>query len=330
MSEELSERKLHHIQLALSSQVHAMQADTRFSYEPLFGFHQSPVDLSCTFGEKKMEFPLWISSMTGGTELAKSINERLATAAGKYRLGMGLGSCRIILNDKKYVDDFRVRKYIGTQPLYANLGVHQIAILYRENRQHEIKDLVHMLECDGLIIHVNPLQEWLQPEGDRYIEPPAQTIERVLQSFTFPIMVKEVGQGFGQKSLETLLQLPLQAVELAGFGGTNFAKMENLRQAEYAEIYAPTAFVGHSCAEMLTYIADMNLNTIKTKNVIYSGGIRTYLDAFYFLKKSPVQALIAQGSAMLQPAMESQENLDSYIYHFIESIKMSYRFLTVK
>jgi isopentenyl-diphosphate delta-isomerase len=118
---------------------------------------------------------------------------------------------------------------MGDQPLYINLGIAQIEQLLNNNDSVRIKELINKLDADGLIIHVNPMQEWLQPEGDRFRQSPIDTIKRVIDIADFKIIVKEVGQGMGPASLKSLLALPLEAIDFAANGGTNFALLEILR-----------------------------------------------------------------------------------------------------
>ena len=123
-----------------------------------------------------LKAPLWVSSMTGGTDLANTINHNLAKAAGEYGFGMGLGSCRSLLTSDEYLSDFYVKTLMPDMPLFANLGIAQCEQLITSGKTSLIKDLISKLDADGLIIHVNPFQEWLQPEGDRFNNPPIDTI----------------------------------------------------------------------------------------------------------------------------------------------------------
>ena len=202
------QRKLDHISLAFQSQTPADKIDHRFNYEPMMSGHPSNQKiLETTFLGKKLAAPIWVSSMTGGTAKASIINKNLGKAVGEYGLGMGLGSCRSLLYSDEYLSDFDIRHLVGNQPLYANLGIAQVEELVNNNKTELIISLIDKLKADGLIIHVNPLQEWLQPEGDRYYDSPIETIERLCNKVDLSIIVKEVGQGFGPKSLNALLKL---------------------------------------------------------------------------------------------------------------------------
>lgn len=325
-----SNRKRDHIALALDSQV--SQTDPRFYYEPLLSAHPTGAAIpKSTFGGKEMRAPIWISSMTGGTQWAGTINRNLAKAAAAFGLGMGLGSCRQLLYDKTYFEDFALRKLIGDQPFYANLGIAQVAQLLKDGEAHRISQLLNDLEADGLILHVNPLQEWLQPEGDAITEAPLVTIHRLLDIARYPVIVKEVGQGMGPESLKALLQLPLQAIDFASHGGTNFALLELHRSNETEQkAFAPIAHVGHTAAEMVSWINQEVHELgekVRCKEYIVSGGIKNYLDGYYHIRKMPHTAIYGQASALLTSAQESYEALEAYLHAQIKGLQMAYTYL---
>ena len=332
-----SERKKDHIQLAFQSQVSANQLDSRFYYEPLLAAHPSrDISASFTFLGKQLRAPLWFSSMTGGTVYARIINHNLARAAAEFGFGMGLGSCRGLLTSDEYLPDFDVRHLIGDDlPLYANLGVAQLEQLLDNNQSVLISDLISKLKADGLIIHVNPFQEWLQPEGDKFLYPPEETIQRVIDLFPeLKIIVKEVGQGMGYPSLKTLFQLPIEAVDFAANGGTNFAKLELLRSNPQKQaLYDKLVNIGHSAAEMTQFtnaIVDELGDKCLCQQVIISGGIQDFLDGYYLINKLSLPAVYGQASAFLKHAREDYDTLRQYIHTQIEGIKLAKNYLTVR
>jgi len=330
---DINLRKKEHIDLAFQSQV--KEQESRFYYEPALAGHPDEIiKMPIVLAEKPMDFPIWISSMTGGAAIAKEININLAKVAAKFKLGMGLGSCRVILNDNQHLEDFALRKYIGNQPLFVNLGIAQINFLIRDNQINKVLDLIKKTEADGLIIHINPLQEWLQPNGDRYYDSPVDLIEKTLNKINCPIMVKEVGQGFGPKSLEALLKLPLEALDYGALGGTNFSQVELLRNSNpKMDALANTKFIGHTAIEMTDFvnsICSIDKNIVKTKRIIVSGGISSFLDGYYHLQKLALPSLYGQASALLKYAQIGYEPLEQFVAGQIEGLQLANQFLTLK
>lgn len=331
-NQDSSSRKLDHIQLAFESQI--MHSDSRFYYEPLLSPHPSDNLPLVEIAGRVMKAPIWISSMTGGAEKAATINQLLAEVAAEYGLGMGLGSCRPVLEGTPFAADFKVRKYIKNQPLFANLGIAQIEELIALGKLDLLNKMVGDLEADGLIIHVNPLQEWCQPEGDRFRFSSLDTIKRVIEVLNSAIIVKEVGQGFGPVSLSALAALPLEALDYGAFGGTNFSKLENLRRDDLEQEWlAPLQFVGHTAEEMTGWVnatLKNNPQNFQCKHIIVSGGISNFLDGYYHLRKLAVSSVYAQASPFLKMALLGEDKLNNFVKHQVEGLKMAYAFLTVK
>lgn len=329
-----SSRKQDHIALAFKSQVNLNQIDNRFHYEPILSAHPKKDKTSFTFLGKQMSAPIWVSSMTGGTALARTINFNLARVCGEYGMGMGLGSCRQLLYADEYFEDFNVRKLIGNQPLYANLGIAQVEKMLFKGEIDKIELLIRKLEADGLIIHVNPLQEWLQPEGDHISRPPIDTISELLQLTDLKVIVKEVGQGMGYESLKALFQLPLEAIDFGANGGTNFALLELLRSSDLQQqTYGGLATVGHSAEAMIDF-TNLIINELgekmKCKQVIISGGIKNFLDGYYHISKIQIPAIYGQASSFLQHAQESYASLQEYVELQVRGLAVAQSFLRVK
>jgi len=329
-------RKRDHIDLAFKSQVLVNQLDSRFSYEPLLAGHPENGSWgSFEFLGKKMEIPLWVSSMTGGTEMANTINHNLARACKDFGMGMGLGSCRSLLFDDAYLKDFNVRPIIGNNtPLFANLGIAQLEDLIDQKKESAAEKLVDKLKADGLIIHVNPLQEAMQPEGDFFKRAPLDTIEHFLEKTDLKIIVKEVGQGMGAESLKRLFDLPLEAVDFAASGGTNFALLELLRSSEQKqETFDPMTHIGHSAEEMVhltNKIASDCDFEINCKQVIISGGIKSFLDGFYLTSICKLPSVYGQASGFLKYAREDYDTLANYVSDQVRGLELAKAFLKVR
>jgi len=330
----MEDRKGDHIRLALNSQINQDELDARFDYEPMLGSEADGEWQPFQFLGRTMKVPLWASSMTGGAPEAQYINQNLAKACKKFGMGMGLGSCRILLDNEKYLSDFNVREIIGNElPLWANIGIAQLEKLMNMGEDYRLSELVKLLKADGLIIHVNPSQESLQEEGDFLHKRPIDTIKEFLSKTDLKLIVKEVGQGMGPRSLKKLLQLPIEAIETASFGGTNFARLELRRRApENVSHLEPLAHIGHTAENMVDIIngfVESELD-IKCKQLIISGGIKTHLDGYYLISKSKLPAIYGQASGFLRYARESYEALEKYIEEQLLGLRFSKAWLYPK
>jgi len=273
--------------------------------------------------------------MTGGTEKARVINRNLARACKEFGFGMGLGSCRPLLYSHDRLEDFDMRPLIGNdQPLFANLGIAQLETLILEKEMWRVEQMIERLKADGLIIHVNPLQEWLQPEGDRFKLPPLETINTVLEQLDVPVIVKEVGQGMGVESLKALFKLPLAAIEFAAGGGTNFSKLELLRADPVKQvIYDALTNIGHSAAEMVELVNQIHLelgSDMRCKDVIISGGVKDFLDGYYLRGKCSLNSVYGQASGFLKYATGEYEALQSFVTSQVRGLELAHAFLKVR
>lgn len=328
-------RKKDHIELAFTSRVDASQLDPRFDYEPMLSAHPTSIaGYPKSFLNKQIQAPIWVSSMTGGTELAKTININIAKACKEFGLGMGLGSCRSILENNDRLSDFAVREYIGDQPLYANLGIAQIEYLLDNQKLNQIDELIDKLQADGIIVHVNPMQEWLQTEGDMVHYPPIDTIKRLLNHISHSIIVKEVGQGMGPASLKELLKLPIDAIEFAAAGGTNFSILEMLRGSLYRkQALEGMAYIGHNANDMIStlnrLIPEMG-SAVNCRNFIISGGVKNYLDGYYYINELNHNAIYGQASGFLKHAQDDYDKLRKYVECQLEGLRFASAFLRNK
>lgn len=327
----IEQRKQDHIELTSKSQVGLNQKlNLNSHYEPLFSGHPNKDEDTCSlsFAGKRLRHPLWISSMTGGVAEGKEINFRLAKACGKFGLGMGLGSCRVILEDPKRFEDFNVRKNLGPDAcLMANLGIAQLEETLIKKEVSSLTQLLDDLQADGLIIHVNPLQEFSQPEGDRFPRPPIETLSELRALFDRPLMIKEVGQGMGPKSLKALMDLQVDAVELAGLGGTNFTYMEYMRHSEVRPHLEELGLIGHTPLEMIKFLNEMTWPDQQTPLIVVSGGIRSLIKGYEYLNMLKLPGVLGMASPFLQAARKGQEQLEQTVEEMIQVLQMAKRYL---
>jgi isopentenyl-diphosphate delta-isomerase len=330
----MTDRKKDHIDLAFKARTVLDEIDRRFYYEPLMAKHPATGLTPFKFLGKTLHAPIWVSSMTGGTGQAGQINRNLARVCNEFGLGMGLGSCRPILDSDAHFAEFDMRDVIGNDlPFYANLGIAQLEPFVLNDDISPVDRLVQKLRADGIIIHVNPLQEWLQPEGDLFSQPPIDTIRTFLEMANYPVIVKEVGQGMGPESLQALLELPLEAIELAAFGGTNFAKVELLRSEEFKQqFYGPISQVGHDAFEMTEMINDIvdGKTTVKCRQIIISGGINSFLDGYYLINRCKLPAVYGQASGFLKYASTSYDELKKFVEYQVEGLKLASAYFVTK
>ncbi len=288
-------RKGEHLQLA--DQFRGMETGPcpHFDYEPLLSalpdkgqIYRRPM----AFLGKRVCAPLWVSSMTGGTTEAREINRRLAQVCAEFGLGMGLGSCRIALEamesktPAEILKDFDLRPIVGDEwPLMGNIGIAQVERLLAQKKHHQLDQLVERLKLDGLFVHINPLQEWFQPEGDPITRPPIETLQELLEGVSFPVAIKEVGQGMGPASLKAALQLPLAAIEFAAFGGSNFTLLEMHRSGDTN--LSPLGQVGHSAEDMVSQTnalcAELG-SRAQCSEFIISGGVSSFLHGWSLIQ----------------------------------------------
>ncbi len=324
----MESRKKDHIVLAEQAQVFEKNLMKDYFYEPLLTPNQLKELPEQSFLGKSIRLPLWVSSMTGGTLHARQINENLALACQEFGMGMGLGSCRSILASNYRFDDFNVRQFLGDDlPLMANLGIAQVEQLLNEKATDKIIGLIESLKADGLFVHINPLQELLQPEGDIYKNPPIETISELCDSIDFPVMVKEVGQGMGPKSLEVLFQTKVAGIEFGALGGTNFSLIELLRdQGLSLDHLKDWASIGHTAEEMIVFINQLDPKLLQGKEMIISGGMNP-LKGFFLKEKMNSTALIGMAYPFLKSAQGPYKNLQSSVQLMKKSLQMAQQFL---
>jgi len=268
------ERKADHIRISLEEDV-AFRWPTsgferyRLPHCALPEFALSAVDTSVQLLGKRLNAPLLISSMTGGTAQATELNRRMAQAAQEAGIGMGLGSQRAALEDPALAPTYQVRDVAPDILLLANLGAVQLNYGYTPDH---CRRAVEMVQADGLILHLNPLQEALQPEGQTDFSDLLRKIERVCRVLEVPVVVKEVGWGLSASVARRLADAGVAALDVAGAGGTSWSQVEMHRASNDLQREVATAFRdwGIPTAEALRQVR----GAVDHLPVIASGGIR--------------------------------------------------------
>jgi isopentenyl-diphosphate delta-isomerase len=211
--------------------------------------------------------------MTGGTELAGKINRNLAEAAQEARIAMGLGSQRAAIENPDLQSTFQVRKFAPDILLFANLGAVQLNYGYG----YEACQLaVDMVEADALILHLNPLQEAVQPEGDGNFAGLLEKIEKVCEKLTVPVVVKEVGWGISEQTAKQLASAGVSAIDAAGAGGTSWTQVEMHRTSDPYRARLAAAFIDWGIPTVQSLL---NIKSGAPDVAIFaSGGLRDGID----------------------------------------------------
>jgi len=240
---DIKKRKDDHIDINLNREVRSglTTGFDRYSFvhQALPEFDLAEISTETFFLGKRFNIPLLISSMTGGTETGEQINQRLAEAANSSGIGMGVGSQRADLLDWKPGKRSQIRQFAPDIPLYANLGAVQLNYGFTVE---ECRKVVDMIEADALILHLNPLQEALQPEGETNFSGLAEKIEQVCRLIDVPVIVKEVGWGISVQTAKLLAGLGVAAIDVAGAGGTSWSEVEKHRSRDESHYRIANAF----------------------------------------------------------------------------------------
>ena len=275
---QTASRKSQHVQIVLDQDVAAKGVSTGFAayrlpHEALPELDLAEVDLATTFLGKRLRAPLLVSSMTGGAPDVARINMALAEAAEALGLAMGVGSQRSAIRDEQLAYTYQVRRVAPSIPLLANLGAVQLNYGYGVD---ECRRAVDMIEADALILHLNPLQEAVQPEGNTNFKGLLARIAEVCGRVGVPVIVKEVGNGIGARVAQRLIEAGVWAIDVAGAGGTSWSEVERFRHASASGARVAGAFAGWGIPT--TEAIRQVRAALPTVTLIGSGGIRSGVD----------------------------------------------------
>ena len=307
-------RKRRHIDVCLSEAVDYQTVTTglesyRLPYNALTQTDLRSVDLSTDFLGARLHAPVLIGSMTGGAELSGTINRNLAVAAQQLGVGMMLGSQRIMLDNGAASTSFSVRDVAPDVLLIGNIGLAQLDGLV-------VPDLVKALDrvgANALAVHTNPLQEAIQHGGDTDFSGSISRLRDIAGSIGYPVILKEVGHGIGAAAAAELVDCPIAAVDVAGAGGTSWARVEQF--VRYGEIrYPALAEWGIPTAEALLEVR----HTLPELPIVASGGIRSGMDAAKVLAMGAHAVAVAR--PLLAPAIESPAAVVDWLQRFIDEL----------
>lgn len=319
MAEETKKRKADHIKICLNKKAQAKKATTGFEnvhliHKALPEIERAKIDLSTTVFGHNFSAPIIVGAMTGGTEEATKINETIAEAVEKLHLGMGVGSQRAAIEDKGLVKTFAiVRKKAPTAFIIANIGGVQLVHGYGEK---EVKKAMDMIQADALAIHLNALQEAVQPEGQTNFRGVLDKIGKIAKALDKPVIVKETGAGIAAEEARKLEAAGVKAIDVSGCGGTSFAAVEYFREENEDRRFLGETFWdwGIPTAASLVEVTQ----AVKVP-VIASGGLRSGTDVAKALALNACLASISQPA--LEPAVKGSAEIEKVLSCLIEEMR---------
>jgi isopentenyl-diphosphate delta-isomerase len=313
--ESTRDRKAEHITLALDDR---MQHEARFFdayrfvHNALPEIDRSEIDMSVEFLGRELSAPLLVSCMTGGTEEATQINRNLAAAAQEHRIALGVGSQRKAIEEPALAASFQVRDLAPSIPLLANLGAVQLNYGYGLD---ECRRAVEMIGADALVLHLNPLQEAIQPEGQCDFSGLLSKIGEIVRGLDVPVIVKEIGCGLGQETGRALKDVGVEILDSSGMGGTSWSRIEG-RRAEDRPLGDLFADWGVPTPESIVQLAG-----IEGLTVIGSGGIRNGVEV---AKAIGLGAdLVGLAQPFLEPATRSADETATAIERIVVELEIA-------
>ena len=310
----IEKRKADHLTLAGSPacQMNGSNGLDTIRFEPvaLPELNFAEIDSQVEFLNKPLSFPFLISSMSGGVREADRMNITLAEAAETCQVALGVGSMRIALEQKSAQTSFKLRKYAPSIPILANIGGTQ---LVQRNGISEALRCIELADADGIYVHLNALQELLQPGGDQDWRGVSAAIQKFVTVSPVPVFVKEVGHGISSSSAEMLIDLGVSWIDVAGSGGTSWSQIEHIRSGR--EGVSAFADWGVNTKEAIEAIRSKKLSCM----LVGSGGLRNGLDV------AKVIRIGADMGAAAQPFLEPARSSVNKTMQIIESWEKDFK-----
>lgn len=319
MAEKTGKRKEDHIRICLEQNAQAKKATSGFEditlvHRALPEINKKQINLSTTFLGKKFSAPIIVGAMTGGTDQAAQINASIAEAVEKLHLGMGIGSQRVAIEDQKLEKTFAIaRKKAPTAFLIANIGGVQFVHGYGLK---EVKKIVEMIDADAVAVHLNALQEAVQPEGQTNFKGVLAKIKEIASELDKPVIVKETGAGISAEDAKALEVAGAKAIDVGGVGGTSFAAVEYYRSSNEKERFLGEAFWDWGIPTAVSVVEAAQ--TVKLP-LIASGGIRSGTDIAKSLALNASLAGVSQ--PILQTAVKGAKETEDKLSCLIEELQ---------
>lgn len=276
MAHDLAARKTKHLDICLDPATYRVETgktrldDVHLVHRALPEVGWDEVDPRATFLGHPVAMPVFISSMTGGSDEGFRVNRDLATVASELGIAVGMGSIRILLERPELIEHFELKKLAPSVPVFANIG----GVNLPQIDTSRLSDLLERLAVDAVAVHLNPAQELFQPEGDTDFRGVREAIARFVRRSPVPVIVKETGAGINPFEARALLADGVAAVDLAGTGGTNWMRVEAYRDTDDIRSAIVGEFDGWGTPTALA----LAVLGREQRGVWASGGMRTALD----------------------------------------------------
>ncbi|MBI4392640.1 MAG: type 2 isopentenyl-diphosphate Delta-isomerase [Euryarchaeota archaeon] len=319
-------RKKDHVDIILKEDVRARWDswdDVFLVHEPLPEVDLDKIDLGTRFLGKRLKAPMMIASMTGGYPGAESINNNLAYAAAELGLGLGLGSQRVALTDKTVRHTYDTVKEYDVPFLAANIGAPQLIPQKSGKKPLDAKDaanLVSMIDADALIIHLNYLQEAVQPEGDMNAEGVIEAISGIVEGVGVPVIAKETGAGISRRAAERLKKCGVAAIDVGGLSGTTFAAVELVRAKK--EGAKEQTRIGELFRDWGIPTPVSILESEVGLPMVATGGVRNGEDAFKALALGAT--LVGAAGATLPYAVKGKKDILGFLTMFLAEMRTAF------
>ena len=319
MDNKTEKRKEEHIRLCIEKDVSSSLSsgfdDVHLVHRSLPEIDFDEITTETTFFGKKLKAPIIIEAMTGGAKISEKINKNLAWAAEKCGVAIALGSARAAIEKKDLWYTYYVRDVAPTAPVIGNIGIVQFVEGY--GKEH-LLEIASEMEADAIQIHLNPLQEAVQPEGDLNWKGALARISEIIKEINIPLIAKETGAGISREVALMLQKAGFSMIDVSGQGGTSFS---------YVEYFRASSELGKKLRDwgIITAVSVVECSRATSLPLIASGGIRSGIDGAKAIALGASYFGFAR--PLLKAAMESKEKVKEIIEEYIHELKVA-MFLT--